>query len=199
MTFDIFEFFSVNTVCSGAHTLESLSVQRQPARYYPEFCRLLAADRPENYVISNHARQGKFIQLMLHDHVGLENGKNGLDSQDGLTSVWKPENHEMMIFMPFDKHCQWYHAAILRELLNRLQVAGGYPEKFSHLDNYAYCTYDSNFIQVIGGGYYDADPEGLLLRLYGNSSAFGRFDKQNLRAKIDACRHPFAEYQLMID
>ncbi len=200
MTFDLFEFFSINKVSRGDNDSASATTQWLTKIHYPEICSWLAADNPENFAVADKLRHGKFIQVVLAGRLDsvAKIEKNCLGWQATLKSDDQPSAHEMMIFMPFNKLTVWYHAAILREMLSRLQIAGGYPEKFRHLDNYEYCDYNPDLLLVKGGGYYEADPCALLLKLSGKSSIFGKYDKQNLHTKIGSCRHPFSEYQLLI-
>lgn len=123
-------------------------------------------------------RTGKFIQVVLLE----EHFQQELD---------------ILAFMPFIHEKFWYHATILKELLFRLHIDGGFPEVKQHLDNYEYCEFDAQVIDVLGGGYYEIDETTLLLTLSGKSTAYGRYRKHRLLDKFNANGHLFSDYQLV--
>lgn len=126
------------------------------------------------------------LQLVVYADVGV--GLPASVSEGKFVQI-VVENREYLVFAPFVRHR--FHNQILAEFLD----ARGIPTIWASQSELVFC---STGLKVLGGGRYRADPESRVLKLWDESTAYGRFYEQGLAQRLRASEHPWSGFRLEI-
>jgi hypothetical protein len=127
------------------------------------------------------------LQIVVYAEVGI-----GLPAtvSEGKFVQLVMEHREYLLFAPAARHR--FHNQILAEFLD----ARGVPTIWVSESELVFCQPG---LRVLGGGRYRADPAGRELRLWDESSAYGRYDDEGLAKRLRESGHPWAGFELDLD
>jgi hypothetical protein len=126
------------------------------------------------------------LQLIVYADVGV--GLAASVSEGKFVQVVL-EHQEYLVFAPFARHR--FHSQILAEFLEANEILVIWASQ----SELVFC---SPGLRVLGGGRFRADPESRVLKLWDESTAYGRFHEQGLAERLEASEHPWSEYLLEI-
>lgn len=126
------------------------------------------------------------LQLVVYADVGV--GLPASVSEGKFVQVVL-EHREHLVFAPFARHR--FHNQILAEFLEAKDI----PVIWASESELVFCSPD---LRVLGGGRYRADPDSRVLKLWDESTAYGRFHEQGLAKRLGASEHPWSGYSLEI-
>ena len=97
---------------------------------------------------------------------------------------------EYLVFSP--KEFTRYHADIIERFCLDREIPGVHNKKNKRFDIIDFAW------SVLGGGKFEIDKKKKYLKLYGDSMAYGRYDRRGMKEKILSIEH-FADYTVDIE
>jgi len=132
-----------------------------------------------------------FILLDYSEIYYREIGKTSVpDKRLGKFVQIRNNGTEYLVLSP--KGLSVYHANIVERFFTHRKVRGNYNGKGDH-----YVIGEDGW-QILGGGIWAINDTGRLLHLSGTSQAYGQYDREGLREKIETVER-LSGYRILID
>lgn len=102
----------------------------------------------------------------------------------------RDNNTEYLVLSPKDFSA--YHAHIAERFFTQKGIAGTYNAKCDHFE-----VKEPDW-HIVGGGIWAINEKQRSLHLSGNSQAYGKFDRRNLKEKIFSVKY-ISDFEIIID